>query len=272
MHKLSTSAGRRPHHLAVAKHVAMSRHLVLAAFGAAGIATSAMAQDRPVDNRGIYLALEAGRTSLSRTDLVFQDDGGTFGGTGAQDSVATRTETKAATGFGGALGYDFGTIRADIEVDYARNRIRGLGVQSVNGQAVTSISASDAADFCSYADFSGCSVDGTTLRFDGGRVRQASGLFNLWLDLPLSARAAVHAGGGAGIGGFEVDGEGKARFAWQVGAGAALHLSRAVAITADYRYRQINGATFTDAAFPDYALRVGKLKSNIASVGLRFTF
>lgn len=272
MRLLSTSNERGWHKTAAVGQAKLFRRLAMAALVAGGAAMPALAQDRPVDDRGLYVAVEASRTSLSKTDITFQDDGGTFGGTGAQDSVATKSKTKAATGFGGALGYDFGTIRADIELDYARNRIRGLEVKSVNGTAVTSIGAADAAAFCTYAEFTGCSVDGTTLRFDGGRVRQASGLFNLWLDLPLSSRAAVHAGGGAGIGGFEVDGEGEARFAWQLGAGAALYLSSAVAITADYRHRRINGATFTDADFPDYALRVGKLKSDTASLGLRFTF
>lgn len=251
----------------------------LAAAGAAVAAlwsSAAAAQDgagvAPNRTEGFYVALRGGLASLEDVDITYRDEGGTFGGTGATDTLETTVDSKNAFAFGGALGYDFGPVRADVEVDYARNKLSSLTIRRVNGAAVTSISAADGADFCDYAELDGCSVSGATIRADGGHVRQLSALANLWVDLPIGDRVTGYVGGGVGVGGFETADEGKARFAWQVGAGAAFHLSPVAAITGDFRYRSIGGATFTDSDFPDYALRVGQLKTSTASVGLRFTF
>lgn len=229
----------------------------------------AQAQD---DGRGGYVSLRLGAASLSNTDIDYADDGGTFGGTGTVDTLRTRADVADAFAFGGAAGYDLGTARIDLEVDYSRSRFDGLQIRSVNGAAVTTISPADAADFCDYAEVTNCSVSGNTIRFKGGRVRQLSGLLNVWVDLPAGKAITPYVGGGLGIGGFETGGEGKARFAWQAGAGVAVALSPHVALTADYRFRQISGATFTDEGYPDYSLRVGKLKTHSLLAGLRFTF
>lgn len=242
----------------------------VAALAAAGMMTSgaAWAQART----GVYVAANVGVASVADTDLTYRDDGGTFGGTGTVDTLETRVDTKSAVKFGGAIGYDFGRVRTDIEVDYHRNRIEGLKVDSLNGTPVTAISASDVADFCDYEELGSCTVSGTTIAFDGGRVRQLSALANIWLDLPIGTVVTPYAGGGIGVGGFEIEGEGKARFAWQLGAGVALNVTPGVAITADYRYRQTNGTTFTDPDFANYSLQVGKIKTSTLSAGLRFTF
>lgn len=234
-------------------------------------AGAAHAQDGD-DGRGVYIALNAGLADLSDTKLVYQDDGGTFGGTGAVDVLNAEAKTKSAFQFGGTIGYDFGMIRADVEVNYSRNKLSGLQINSVNGAAVTTISAADAADFCDYAEVDNCSVSGNTIKFSGGRVRQLSGIANVWFDIPVSGTITPYIGGGAGIGGFETGGEGKARFTWQLGAGVAVKLSPNVSITGDYRYRRISGATFTDSGFPDYAFKVGDLKTSAFTAGIRFGF
>lgn len=234
-------------------------------------AGTAHAQDAD-DGRGVYVALNAGLADLSDTKLIYQDDGGTFGGTGAVDVLNAEAKTKSALQFGGTIGYDFGMIRADVEVAYSRNKLRGLQINSVNGTAVTTITPADAADFCDYAEVDDCSVSGNTIKFDGGRVRQLSGVANLWLDIPVGGTITPYVGGGAGVGGFETGGEGKARFTWQLGAGVAVKVSPTVSITGDYRYRRISGATFTDSGFPDYAFKVGDLKTSSFTAGLRFTF
>lgn len=245
--------------------------LMMCAAVAALAAGTAHAQEAD-DGRGFYIAVNAGIADLRDTELVYQDDGGTFGGAGTVDVLEAEAKTKSAFQFGGTIGYDFGTIRADVEVAYSRNKLKGLQINSVNGTAVTSISPADADEFCDYAEVDNCSVSGNTIGFDGGRVRQLSGIANLWLDIPVGGTIVPYVGGGLGIGGFETGGEGKARFTWQLGAGVAFKVSPTVAITGDYRYRQISGATFTDSGFPDYAFKVDDLKTNSFTAGLRFTF
>jgi opacity protein-like surface antigen len=95
---------------------------------------------------------------------------------------------------------------------------------------------------------------------------------NLWVDIPTGSPVTPYVGGGLGISGFEFDGEGKGRFAWQLGAGVAFELSPSAAITLDYRHRQAKGATITDDEFEDYAVRVGKIRTNTFSAGVRFRF
>ena len=172
---------------------------------------------------------------------------------------------------GGAIGYDFGSVRTDIELDYARNKIKALNIQGLNGTTV-SLTPSDIADFCEYAEVDNCRGSGNTVEFDGGHVRQLSALANVWFDIPTGSIVSPYVGGGLGIAGFEIEGEGKARFAWQVGAGVAVELTPGVSLTGDYRFRSTNGTTFTDGEFPEYALRVGKIQTSTFSAGLRFTF
>lgn len=93
---------------------------------------------------------------------------------------------------------------------------------------------------------------------------------NLWLDLPIGSAIVPYAGGGVGISGFEVDGEGKARFAWQLGSGVAVKLSDGVALTADYRHREVSR---TQIAFDSTSgFTIGKLKTDSLLAGIRFTF
>lgn len=235
-------------------------------------AGAAHAQNDAGENRGVYLAVRGGLANLSDVAIDYQDEGGTFGGTGPVDVIETDGKTKSAFTFTGALGYDFGALRADVEIDYSRNKFSGIEIKTVNGGPVGTLTPADAADFCDYAEVSDCSVSGNTINFSGGRVRQLSGIANLWYDIPVGVAITPYVGGGLGIGGFETGGEGKARFTWQLGAGVAVNLSPTVALTADFRHRQISGATFTDDGFPDYALRVGKLRTNSVTAGLRFTF
>lgn len=233
------------------------------------LSSPASAQDR-VEQTGMYVAFDVGIASVDDIRLTYSDEGGTFGGTGAQDSLDARAELKRALTFGAAIGYDFGTIRTDLEVDYSRNRVRALRIDSVNGAPVT-LTPGDGDDICDYLEADGCSVSGNSIAFNGSKVRQLSAMANLWLDLPLGA-IAPYAGGGVGIAGYEFDGEGEGRFAWQLGAGVAFDLSPNVSITADYRRRQVKGTNFTDSEFPDEAFRIGKVRTNSFTAGIRFRF
>lgn len=227
----------------------------------------ALAQD--TGNKGFYIGVDAGTSSVGDVDIVYYDAGGTFGGTGARDEARGEIATKSALAFGGVIGYDFGTIRSDIEIDYSRNKISALTVNNVNGTAVT-LTPADRQEICDYLEADSCGGAGNTFEFDGSRVRQLSAMANVWLDLPVGRTLVPYAGGGIGIAGFEVDGEGTGKFAWQLGAGVAAHLSQSTAITLDYRHRQIGRTTIEYDQNSGFEL--DKLKINAFTLGLRFTF
>lgn len=220
-------------------------------------------------DEGVYVALSAGLNSVSDTDIRYYDTSGTFGGTGTTDSAETVADLKGAVTFGGAIGYDFGTVRTDVEVSYARNRLESLTVTSVNGAAVT-LDPSDVQDICDYLEASGCSGSGNTIRFDGGRIRQLSAIANLWVDLPVGDTITPYVGGGIGATGFESDGEGAVSFSWQLGAGIAAKLSKGVSVTLDYRYRNTSGKTVAYDA--NSGFETGTIKSSALNAGLRFHF
>lgn len=237
------------------------------------MATQVAAQEAPVDTdaRGAYVSLHAGVAGVNDVNVGYFDEGGTFGGSGATDTAAFRVDLKNAFTFGGAIGYDFGTVRGDIELNYSRNRVKGLELRNINGQTVT-LDAADRAEVCDYLEADSCGGSGNSFTFDGSRLRQLSALANLWLDIPTGSVVTPYAGGGLGIAGYELDGEGKARFAWQLGAGVAFDVSPGVSLSVDYRRRQTNGTTITDDEFPDAGVRIGKVKTNLFTAGLRFRF
>ncbi|WP_158703115.1 outer membrane protein [Allosphingosinicella vermicomposti] len=244
--------------------------LVSAVALAAGLAAPVAAQNsEPNDGRGFYVAAGIGIASVQDTDAVIYDDGGTFGGTGETDTASATYGFKNAAALRGTLGYDFGMFRGDLEIDYSRNKVTALTLNAINGTDVT-IDEEEGEEICDYLEIEGCSVSGNTIRYDGGRVRQLSALANVWVDVPLGGSITPYAGGGLGISGFEVDGEGKARFAWQLGAGAAFNLTSSIAITADYRHRQAKRAEIT---WDDVSgMTVAKVKTNTFALGLRATF
>lgn len=219
----------------------------------------AMAQDAEADT-GFYAGANVGVSMLSDVDVDIYD---------AVDTVGTTFDNKSAVTFGGVVGYDFGMIRADVEAQYSRHKVKSLTVNTLNGSAVT-FDPLDRADFClAVIEDPACAGSGNTFELDGSRIRELSAMGNLWVDLPLGA-ITPYAGGGVGVAGYEIDGEGKAKFAWQLGAGAAFKLSDALELTADYRHRQIG---HTDVAFDaSSGFRVGKLKTDSLTAGVRFRF
>lgn len=232
-----------------------------------GFASAASAQE--ADSKGFYLGFDVGKSSVKDAEIVYYDAGGTFGGTGVRDTASGKVDTKSAIVLGGAIGYDFGTIRGDIEIDYARNKITALTLNSVNGSPVT-FSAADRQEICDYLEADTCGGSGNTFQFDGSRVRQLSAMANLWFDLPIGSKIVPYAGGGAGIAGFEVGGEGTGKFAWQLGAGVAAHFSNTAAVTLDFRHRQISRSNIEYDVSSGFEL--GKLKTNALTLGLRLTF
>ncbi len=234
---------------------------------AAGFATATHAQE--ANNTGFYVSANVGSSSLSDPEVTYYDVGGTFGGTGATDTATAKLDTKSAVTFGGAIGYDFGMIRSDVELQYSRHAIDSITFVSLNGTPTT-LSAADRADVCAYLEVTSCGGSGNTFTVPGSRVRQLSALANVWIDLPLGKSIVPYAGGGLGISGFEVDGEGKGKFAWQLGAGVAFNLSSSIALTADYRHREVSN---TEVPFDSSSgFRVGKLKTDSLQAGVRLMF
>lgn len=246
------------------------RFVAIAALNAAlfGFASAAHAQEAE-DDTGFYMAANIGTASLSDPTVTYYDVGGTFGGTGTTDTADARIGTKSAVTFGGTIGYDFGTVRTDVEVQYGRHKIESLTFGSVNGTPIT-LTAGDRADVCLYLEATTCGGSGNTFVIDGSRIRQLSVMGNVWVDLPVGGGFTPYIGGGLGIGGFEVDGEGKGKLAWQLGGGFAVKVAQGVSLTADYRHREI-GATQVEYDASS-GFRVGKLTTNSFAAGLRFTF
>lgn len=246
------------------------RFVAIAALNAAlfGFATAAQAETAE-DDAGFYVAVNIGTASLSDPTVTYYDVGGTFGGSGASDTASATINTKSATTFGGAIGYDFGTVRPELEMQYGRHNIESLTFVAVNGSAVT-LSAADRVEVCDYLEATSCGGSGNTFVVDGSRVRQLSAMGNVWIDLPIGSGITPYIGGGIGVTGFEVDGEGTGKFAWQLGAGAAVRLSKGVALTLDYRHRSVGAATVEYDTASGFT--ISKLKTNSFAAGLRFTF
>lgn len=245
------------------------KKLLLAAVAAVSISTPSFAQEAA--QTGFYGQLNAGLGSLNDLPVTLLDVDG------AGTDVGTKLGTANAFEFGGAIGYDFGMVRAEVEVAYARSRSNSLTLTSVNGGTVPANTLEDAVaagistDVIDLTDASNLQVSGNTVTFSNGdKLRRLSVMANAWFDIPVSASFVPYVGGGLGVQGTEIAGEGKGTFAWQLGAGVAVPLSSSFAITADYRHREQKGYILSDAGF-DYA-QVGKAKSNSFTVGLRAYF
>lgn len=248
----------------------MRNLLSLSAVGAALIFSSAAQAKGDDQEKGLYVALAGGVASANDTRIQYYDVGGTFGGSGATDTADATLDFAASGEARGVVGYDFGMFRGDVEIAYARNKIRALTINRLNGAAVT-LTPGDAADVCDYLEVAGCSLTGNTIAFsNGGGVRQLSALANVWVDLPIGKVVTPYVGGGVGVAGFEYGGEGKAGFAWQLGAGVAVHVARHIALTADFRHRDAKGARLAYDSVSGF--EVGRVRTNSVSAGLRFTF
>lgn len=230
-------------------------------FTAAAMAALAMpAVAHADDTRGVYIAANVGSASMNDVELQYYEDG---------DELDTRGDVKSALAYGGAIGYDFGLIRAEIEGSYARHKVKSLTVTGLNGTAFGDLDDETQFEVCDYLEVDSCPTSGQ-FGTDGVKIRQAYGLANLWVDVPVGDTIAPYVGGGIGIGGYEVDGEGKGKMAWQLGAGVAFRITGKTYITADYRHRQIGDTTIVwDEAS---GINVSKIKSDVFGVGARVGF
>jgi len=251
----------------------MKYSIILAAL-AASVATPALAQEEAT---GWFLGLHTGVADLNDPTFSLID-------TTTNDRLDTKAKTKSAWLIAGETGYDFGDFRFGLEVSYQRNKVKGLDFRKFNGTAITPDDMEDLAEalmdegILDFEDLDGVELDGTTVRVTQGsiaKIRQLGVMANLTYDIPVSETVSPYVGVGLGAVGTHVktafDDDGSIRFAWQARAGVAFQVSPAVALTADYTYRQTNSGKlqFSDE---DIEYRLGKTKTSQFAVGLRFIF
>jgi opacity protein-like surface antigen len=190
------------------------------------------------------------------------------------DTIQGAWDIKPAFGVSGAVGVDFGMVRAEAEVAYSRSTVRTFNVtQITTGGGGTSTDLQVAApEACFFLGVTNCPTAGNAISLEGSgtRVRQLSAMANVWVDIPVGEKIEPYVGGGVGIIGIESDGEGKTAFAWQVGAGVAYNVSEKFAITADFRHRESNRINLD--AGGGFGANFGRVKSNTYGIGVRIKF
>ena len=250
------------------------KYVITALLAATAFSAPAFAQG---DASGFSFALRTGVSDLNNPTFSITD-------TETGDRLDTKLETKSAWLVGGKLGYDFGPVRFGLDLSYSRNKVKGLELRSVNGTAITAGDVEDlvdeliAAEIVYPEDLEGAEIDGTTIRATSGsiaKIRQIGVMANLTYDIPVSAVVQPYVGAGLGAIGTHVkalgEDDGSIRFAWQARAGVAFQVTPAIALTADYTYRQTSAGKlqFGD---DEIEYRLGKTKASQFTAGLRFTF
>lgn len=249
----------------------MKSTITAAALATLAFATPALAQ--ATDNTGFYGAVHVGLNIPNKQPFTLPDveidlDEGEGVDLDTID-IGFEIDSKNAIEFGGTLGYDFGLIRADVDVSYSRAKVRNLTLTSIDGTPAPADTLEDGIGVDLF-EIEDAEVVGNTIFFEGGKLRRLSAMANLWIDIPVGSGFAPYVGGGAGIQGLEFEGDDKSSFAWQLGAGASVALNDRIAISADYRYRQQKGFTLDTDEFGE--LRFGKVKSSSIFLSLRFNF
>lgn len=263
------------------------KNMAFLALLAAAATTPALAADG--DGQGFYVQLRGGYQGIQSPKGTFFDEAGTFGGsevadavipTGS-DTVGVKFHAKGGATIGADLGYDFGPVRAELGLTYGRNKLNGITIRSINGAAPSGLTDADAQDFCDYLaggeEGPTCTIKNGNDVSSGGsfaKLRQIGAMASLWYDIPTGLPIEPYVGAGIGAVGYHVetadDGDGKVRFAWQIGGGVAYKLNSHIALTVDYRYRQVKGATLF--AEDGAGLALGSLHTSLLSGGVRFTF
>lgn len=210
-----------------------------------GFATPALAQEEA--DKGWYIGARTGVAALNNPTYSVVDPE-------EDDPFTGKLKTKSALALGFETGYDFGGVRVGLDLNYHRNKVRD-----------------------SIADLPDDEDD--EYEADRAKMRQLAVMANVTYDIPISGPVKPYIGAGLGAVGthlkaYSDDGnedDGSIRFAWQLRAGASMKLVRGVDLTADYTYRQAKGGKFLFGDEEDGETRLGKTKSSVFAVGLRFT-
>jgi opacity protein-like surface antigen len=149
-------------------------------------------------------------------------------------------------------GYDFGFVRLEGELSYRYNEIKSVTDQ----------------------------LNGFTFNSVNGNIGAFATMFNVFLDLHNSSPVTPYLGGGLGFvnlnlsdttgNGLLLYGNGNTTvFAYQVGGGVDIALSRNLSLDVGYRYFMTDDATF-DSYSPISSSF--KYESHNAALGLKFKF
>jgi opacity protein-like surface antigen len=238
------------------------------------------------EGKGLTLSFGLGMEGLSDPDLTFIDGGidSNLDTTANNDVVVTKLETKSAAGFHGGIGYDFGDVRFELNGSYARHKAKALQIKSVNGTAVTSLTAADVSDFVDFVSDEGAgtinasnvAITGNTFRLTNGslaKVRNVAVTADLYYDIPTGSKVTPYVGAGVGVGGQHIkffgEDEGFTKLTWKLAAGANYAISDKASISADFSYRQTGKGKFIGAD-EEFETRVGKTKTTSFGLSLRF--
>ncbi len=174
----------------------------------------------------VYVSGFGGLTILNDSEILSDDFNG----------VDVELDLKYKTGWnaGGALGYDFGKFRTEIEINHRNN-----GLDSLDGTAELN-NVSISAEFPL-----------------SGSVSSTSFLINGIIDFENKSSITPYIGAGLGfanlnlditeISGIEVDAEDSTtEFAYQLIVGAGIAMSKNIDLTLDYRFLGSNDPTFSN--------------------------
>jgi opacity protein-like surface antigen len=238
----------------------------------------------------VYGSVGVNGVSTSDIDtVIYTPAGGIYGGGSAtsngeatvqsvtpapsgSDTLEGTWNTDTSAGVNGAIGLDFGPVRAEAEVSYVKSKVSGFTfARATSGFGGNTTDINDiSSDACLYFGDPSCSVSGNTINFNGGNLRQLAAMGNVWIDLPIGGQLEPYVGGGLGMIGLESDGEAESAFAWQVGGGVAYKLSGNLALTADVRHRESSEIEIDFGG--GEGVNFGKVKSTTYGVGLRLSF
>jgi opacity protein-like surface antigen len=208
----------------------MKRFIVMAVFALVFITTSAQAADK-----GMYVSGNLGLTMLSDSDL-------------SEGSINGEISFDPGIVIGGALGYDYGNIRAEGEITY---RMSDMDEATIGFDPVF---------------FPLCPCTGSI----DGDVSALSFMANGYYDFPVAnSSVAPYLGGGIGVANVSYDFAGIGDdsdlvFAYQLMAGIGFEINPSTTLTAGYTYFGT-----TDADFQGTKATV---ESHNFSLGARFMF
>ena len=220
------------------------------------LATSAFASE----NTGYYASLSGGITFLNgiNSDVTFLSND-----TDIPD-LQTRTEADFKTGYNvyGAIGYDFGAIRLESEIRYAKNKI-----DNIYDPVFSAVKEGDNIFM---------TQTGTEKRATKGETTSTSIMLNAFYDFENKTRFTPYVMGGLGTSKVTFDDtyheyDDKV-FAYQLGIGISTAITEKIAVDFTYRYFATENPEFNYLGPGPPPLIKSSYKSHNLSVGIRYVF
>lgn len=217
-----------------------STRISLATLAVAGLALAAPAQAD--DHVGGYVGIDVGASMAPTERYTIIPNSTVPSPNPAANSVAIKSKTGLDIAFIG--GYDFGPIRAEVEISRRSNKV---GRIDSTAPLPTKFNTPPAAPTTATGAF-----NATT-----GSIRTRAAMFNLIGDLPVTDSFELFAGGGIGI--ADVRGRSVSvsptatflndtdkGFAWQLMSGVRVPLGEFAEISLKYKYFHTTGVHQVD--------------------------